>query len=155
MGWLTELFEDGGSTDEGERRRDPRVRAAQLRKGVASAAAAARQRHPDAARSAVEAADRLVERVPGADPGVYDEHDRGHERPGEAGLSAELSGDERARELAREAVERMDRLHFALLRLSVQGAEPEEAGVREAVEAVREAADELDAAVPGAGTGDG
>ena len=152
MGWLSGLFDGDGDASGGARDRDPRVRAAQLRKGVESAAAAARERHPDAARSAVEAADRLVRSVPGADPAVYDEHDRGHERPGDEGLSAELPGDERARELAREAVDRMDRLHFALLKLSVQDADAEEAGIREAVEAVREAADELGAGTAGGGS---
>ncbi len=147
MGWLGDLFSsDGGSPAARKRERDARVRAAQLRKGVESAAAAVEDRHPEIARSAMEAADRLVDRVPGARPGVYDEHDRGHERPGEEGLAGDLPGDERARELAREAVDRMDRLHFALLRVSVQGDDPGEAGVAGAVEAVREAADELGAA---------
>lgn len=153
MSWLGDLLSgDGGSPDGGERDRDARVRAAQLRKGVESAAAAVEERHPGAARSAVEAADRLVRRVPGANPSVYDEHDRGHERPGEEGLAGDLAGGERARELAREAVERMDRLHFALLRVSVQGDDPGEAGVAEAVEAVERAAEEL---APGGEDGSG
>lgn len=146
MSWLDDLFSgDGGSRGGRERDRDARLRATQLRKGVESAAAAVEDRHPELARSAVEAADRLVERVPGVDPSVYDEHDRGHERPGEEGLAGDLSGDERARELASAAVDRMDRLHFSLLQVSVQGTDPDEAGVREAVDAVRQAADELGA----------
>lgn len=154
MSWLGDLFSgDGGSGGPDERDRDARVRAAQLRKGVESAAAAVEDRHPEAARSAVEAADRLVKRVPGAEPSVYDEHDRGHERPGEEGLAGDLPGGDRAREMAREAVDRMDRLHFALLEVSVQGKDPDEAGVGEAVEAVREATEELAGEEPARGDG--
>lgn len=156
MSWLGDLLSgDGGSREDRERDRDARVRAAQLRKGVESAAAAVEDRHPEIARAALEAADRLVGRVPGVDPSVYDEHDRGHERPDEQGLTGDLPGDERAREMAGRAVERMDALHFALLQVSVQGLEPEEAGVPEATEAVREAAEELGAASAAAGGGEG
>ena len=155
MSWLGDLLSGDGSSSGGrERDRDARVRAAQLRKGVESAAAAVEARHPEVARAALEAADRLVERVPGVAPAVYDEHDRGHERPGEAGLAGELPGDERARELAGRAVARMDELHFALLQVSVQGKEPAEAGVSEATEAVREAAEELGAGEPAATAGE-
>ncbi len=145
MSWFGDLLSgDGGSRGDRERNRDARVRAAQLRKGVESAAAAIEERHPGIASDAVEAADLLVERVPGVDPSIYDEHDRGHERPGEGGLAGDLPGGERARELARAAVDRMDELHFALLQVSVQGRDPEEAGVAEATEAARRAADELE-----------
>lgn len=134
MGWLSDVFSGGdGSSGDRRRERDPRLRAAQLRKGVETAAAAVEDRHPEAAREAVEAADRLVGQVPGADPGIYDEHDPGHERPEAGGLEATVAGGERARELAEEAVDQMDRLHFALLRVSVQGASPEEAELEEAV----------------------
>lgn len=152
MGWLSDLLSDDGSGSAEGGDRDPRVRTAQLRKGVEAAAAALDDRHPGVARDAVEAADRLVERLPGTDPGLYDRHDPGHERPEAEGLEGEVSGGDRARELAGRAVERLDRLHFRLLRISVRGVSPEEAGIEEALEGVREMAGELTA---GAGEGGG
>lgn len=157
MGWLSDLFSGGnGSTDGRERERDPLVRVAQLRQGVVSAAAALEESHPEAARRANEVVDGLVGQLPGTDPDVYDEHDPGHERPGEAGLEARVSGGERERELAREAVECLDGLHFALLEVAVKGASPREAGLEEALEEAAGLAGRLeeDSPVEGAAAGE-
>lgn len=113
MGWISDIIsgDDSAGTHAGDE--DPVERARQLRRGVGRAAAALEARHPELARSADEAADRLVGRLP----------------------------DDAGDELALDAVERLDRLHFDLLRVDVTGLPPGEAGVEEDVEAVLELAD--------------
>lgn len=122
MGWLSDIFSDDPSADGRNGRDDPVERARQLVQGVGRAAAALSDEHPGLASSATEAAERLLERLP----------------PDDA-------------ELARDAAERLERLHFDLLQVDVAGLPPGEAGVEEDVEAVRE----LAGRVPGGGAASG
>ena len=110
MGWLSDIFSGDESPDGRTGREDPLERARQLREGIGRAAAALEETHPQLARSADEAAETLVESLAGDDGG----------------------------ERARDAVGRLDRLHFDLLQVDVAGLDPGEAGVSEDVEAVRE-----------------
>lgn len=112
MGWLSDIISGDESPDGRTGEEDPLARARQLREGVGRAAAALEERHPQLARAADEAAETLVE---------------------------SLAGDEEGGR-ARDAVGRLDRLHFGLLQVDVAGLDPEEAGVSEDVEAVRELA---------------
>ncbi len=84
---------------------DRTARAAQLREGIAGAAASLPEEHAGLASSAVAAADRIVS-------------------AGEDG--AGLPPDD-------ATVERLERAHFALLRVVVLHEEPAEAGLEEAV----------------------
>lgn len=113
MGWISDLFSDDDAPRGRTAPEDPVSRARQLRRGVGRAAAALEDRHPALARSADEAAGVLVGSLP----------------------------DDVDRELARDAVGRLDRLHFDLLQVDVAGMTPDEAGLEEDVEAVRELAD--------------
>lgn len=122
MAWLSDIFSGDDGPEGREAAEDPLERARQLREGVARAAAALEGRHPGLARSADEAAGELLERLP-ADGG----------------------------ESGREAVERLDRLHFALLQVDVTGRPPEEADAEEAVRAVRELAGDAPARTGPAG----
>lgn len=128
MGWIPEFFSDDTSPDGRATGQDPVGRARQLRRGVGRAAAALEDEHPELARSADEAAERLVGRLP----------------------------DDADAELARDAVGRLGRLHFDLLRVDVSGMAPEDVGVDEDVVAVRELADRAPGRPEaGPGSGDG
>lgn len=128
MGWISDIFSDDESPEGRAAREDPVGRARQLRRGIGRAAAALEDEHPGLARRADEAADRLVGRLP----------------------------DDADGELARDAVGRLGRLHFDLLRVDVSGMAPEEVGVVEDVEEVRELADRAPGrSEPEPGSGDG
>ena len=114
MSWFSDLV-SGPERDDGSRESlDPAERARQLLEGVVSSARAAADELDDLADRAEEAARRIAEEVPSADPA---------ER--------------------RPALERLDRLHFALLQVAVQDEDPGDAGVEAAVESAEETADRL------------
>lgn len=122
MSWFSDLASGTGSDDASGASVDPAVRARQLLEGVVSSATAADELGGVAAR-AEEAARRIAESVPSAD---------GAEQ--------------------REALERLDRLHFALLRVVVRDEDPDEVGVEAAVEGAEEMAVRLGAS-PASGGG--
>ena len=114
MSWFSDLV-SGSQRDDGSRDAvDPAERARQLLEGVVSSSRASADELDDLAARAEEAARRVAEGVPSAEP---------TER--------------------RSALERLDRLHFALLQVAVQYEDPGEAGVEAAVEGVEELVDRL------------
>lgn len=117
MSWFSDLVSGSERDDASEESVDPAGRARQLLEGVVSSARAADDEVGDLAARAEEASRRVTESVPSAD------------------------APER-----RSALERLDRLHFALLQVAVQGRDPGEAGVEAAVEGAEEMADRLDGA---------
>lgn len=137
MSWLSDVF-SGGDGDERTRADvSPLERARQLLEGVESSAAAMADEHRELARRSAEAAQRLTDGVGTAARGAGE-----GARPGET---------ERAS--LGEALERLDRLHFALLQVAVQDRAPEEAGAPAAVEAVEELAGRLEGSSSGGGAG--
>lgn len=112
MAWISDLLSDDASSDSRAARQDSVERVRQLRWGVGRAAAALEDDHPSLARSADEAAGELVGRLP----------------------------DDAEEELVRDAVGALDRLHFDLLQVDVSGRAPDEVGVEDDVQAVRELA---------------
>lgn len=114
MDWLSDLVGGSADTRRDASETDPVERAWQLLEGVASSAGALDDEHGELSRRTEEAARRIA-----------------------AGLR---SGDGSSEELAAEALDRLDRLHFALLRVVVQGVTPEEAGAEAAVESAEELA---------------
>ena len=115
MSWFSDLV-SGSQRDDGSRDSvDPAERARQLLEGVVSSARAAAEELDDLATRAETASRRVVEGVPAAEASEQ-----------------------------RSALERLDRLHFALLQVAVQDEDPGEAGLEAAVEGVEEMADRLD-----------
>lgn len=143
MNWLSGLFstsQEAASQVE----QDPVERIFQLRRGISRAAAALPEDHRELGRAATAAADEVAERVEALAPdaAVPDEvEDHGAPEAadaGEAGHDSPLP-----RDTARELVERLERLHFHLLQVEVQGLSPDDLPFSEETEAIREMAGEL------------
>lgn len=133
MSWLSNLF--GGGPDGG-RASDPtgedegtEGRLRQLREGVRAAVAALPEAHANLGEDAVRAADSLLARARAAGTGA-----------GEG--SAE--GDESTVSTVREAVDRLELLHFQLIRIEVEGADPGELEVSDTLDELRRLAGELE-----------
>lgn len=130
MDWFSDLVSGSSDAEPSGSGFDPVERGAQLLEGVASSAAALDDEHAALATRAETAARRIAEGL----------------RPGDDAEGPDAS----------EALDRLDGLHFALLRVVVRDETPEEAGVGAALEAAEELADRLDgsgAAPAGAGPG--
>lgn len=133
MSWLSDVF-SGSDGDERERATlSPVERAKQLREGVASTAHAVGDEHGELARGASEAARHLEEAIRAAAEGT------GGATPSPRTDRAPLAG----------ALERLDRLHFALLEVVVKGEEPESVGLAAAIEAAEELAGRLEGPAAG------
>lgn len=165
------LFDDmlPGGTDDTAGERDPAERILQLRRGISAAAAALPEDLRGLSREAVEAADALADRVaelvetPGPGEGVEVETPEdadvdaagwlreGPARRREAGgpAGSDVATAERVPDdVAREGAERLDRLHFALLRMEILGVDPDADALGELVREIRSLAERL-------GAGDG
>lgn len=162
MGWLSDLL---SPAEEQEREAgDPAERILQLRRGVSAAAAALPEHQSDTATAAVEAADALADRVaelvetPGPEEDVEvetpdDDVDaagwlregpaRRREAGGPAGsevADAEALPDD----VAVEGAELLSDLHFALLRIEIERADPDALPLEATIEEVRELASRLE-----------
>lgn len=125
MSWFSDLVSGSRDAEGLGKTAPPPERARQLLEGVASTARAAEgDDQQGLAKRAGDAARRLAESVPGA-----------------------------GAEEQSEALELLDRLHFALLRVVVRGEDPAEAAVEAAVESAEELADRLGGPPGGDGGG--
>lgn len=146
MGWIANIF--GGDSGDGAREHVPRERrlverALQLCHGVASAARAVPDRHAEPAREAEDLAARLLERLQpvkdrleAATPGTIASA-QGVAGPGGDGPSPEEVPPIPEDELGR-AEELLDRVHFDLIRLKVQGLEPGDVELEDDLSELRE-----------------
>ena len=114
MSWFSDIVSGSERDGPSEESVDPVERAGQLLEGVASSARAAEDEVGGLAGRADDAARRVAESVSSADASEQ-----------------------------RSALDRLDRLHFALLRVVVRDEDPGEAGVEAAVEGLEEMADRL------------
>lgn len=115
MDWFSDLVSGSGGTDTAGSEVDPAERARQLEEGVVSSARALGDEHAELSRRAQEAARRIADGL----------------SPGEGAGDTEVSG----------ALDRLDGLHFALLRVAVRGETPDEAGLGAALESAEELAE--------------
>jgi hypothetical protein len=172
------LFDDmlSGDTDDARGEGDPAERILQLRRGISAAAAALPGDRREFAREAVEAADALADRVaelvetPGPGEGIDVEAPEdgdgdaagwlreGPARRREAGgpAGSDVATAERVPgDVAREGAERLDRLHFALLRMEILREDPAELRLEETVLEIRSLAERLGSGDGTGGTGPG
>lgn len=159
MSWMSDLL--SGNDHEADGRDQPAdARILQLRRGISATAEALEDTHPDLAHDAVAAADAVGDRVArllstaGEDGAAADEAaspppeaDAAGERRRSAGGAAVgagsggvLSGD-----VASEAVDRLEQLHFHLLEVEVRGADPEALPIAEELDGLRAIVDRLPA----------
>lgn len=155
MSWLSNILPGAGDGDEG-RRDVPRDRGLvernlQLCRGVRLAAAAVPEAHRPTARRAMELAGRLQdalepleEAVQAAVPGTVASSE-GVTVPGaredRPPISAPL-------EVLEEAEERLDGIHYALLRLKILGEVPDDVDLSGRLAAFEEFVDGLEAQLP-------
>lgn len=177
MNWLSDIFSGNGG-DEAREGKNPTERILQLRRGVSAAAAALPEERRSLARRAMEAADAVGDRVAAlaelrdrrALVGPEErEPEGGRERiRDEAGAARrrEAGGPVRAAvtdesgvpdDWARDAIERLGRLHFGLLQVELNGEDPDALPLEEDMDALRELAERLPAPGEdsGGGSGDG
>lgn len=174
MSWLSDIV--SGDGEDEETTVEPAERILQLRRGISAAASALPEERAETAREAVEAADRLADRVaelvetpgPGEDAELETpdlEVDaagwlregpaRRREAGGPAGAEVAHAGPLPS-EVAREGAGLLDDLHFSLLRMEILGVDPDALSVADTIEEVRALAGRLpdpDEASAGGGEG--
>lgn len=151
MGRLSEML-PGGSAAGGEERDGSSEalksleRSIQLCRGAAAAASAMRRRHPQLAGSAEDLADRLSRRlrplrdhldavVPGTLTSAHEVAPGHADRTGVEELPAEA---------LRELTERLESIHFSMLRVGVNREDPESEGLEAELGALRDFVDEIE-----------
>jgi hypothetical protein len=180
MSWFPDILSTDGGDGVSETA-NPTERILQLRRGVSAAASALPEEHDGLARSAREAADAVGDRVAalaelrdrralireeegsGDDARDRMEGESGASRRREAGgpVRAAVTDDSRLPDdLATEIRRRLDRLHFELLQVELNGEDPGSLHLEEDVEALRGLADrmpdpEAASEAGGSGTGSG
>ena len=151
MGVLSELLPGGDAAGGDERDGSPEAlrsleRSIQLCRGVAAAASAMRRRHPQLAGSAEELADRLSRRlrplrdhldavVPGTLTSAHEVAPGHADRTGVEELPAEA---------LRELTERLESVHFSMLRVGVKREDPESEGLEAELDGLRDFVDEIE-----------
>lgn len=168
MGLLSDLLPGGSEARRDERGGSPEElrgleRSVQLCRGVAAAASSLSRRHEEIAAAAEELAERLAERlrplrdrldavVPGTLASAHEV------APGHADRSGieELPAD-----VLRELSERLETIHFSMLRVGVNREDPEAEGLASDLDDLRDFVDEIEprlaraAGAAGGGDADG
>lgn len=141
MSWWSDIF--GGENRRVDRRAEgagqsDRSRIAQLREGVESAAAALDPEHSELARDVTGVAEAVAEGA-GARP------DDDASSPGEESAGSELP------DLRAEVIEELGELHFDVIRVEVEDADPDELGIPDRIARLRDLTERLERAAGGSG----